>query len=166
MTTLDQTSMDRTTRSAHRTRWVATALIAVLALLVGGAVGWMANGDAATGSMVAAGETELSPRQEQMAAFMGDYEEAWKAGDAAAVTAMFVPEGTFTGLGSTYRADDGTLAGFVEFGDWGGLTEFDPDLVRGSVVLRFHSLGGDTYQNVMKFTESGELLLINHTTTQ
>jgi hypothetical protein len=166
MTTLDQTRTDSTPQRAHGRRWVVTALIAVLALLVGGAVGWMAHGDAATASMVSAGETELTPRQEQMAAFMDDYREAWRAGDGAAVTAMYVPEGTFNGLGTTHRVDDGTLAGFVQLGGWDGLTELHPGLARGSVVLNFHSLDADTYQNVLTFTESGELLLVDHTITQ
>ena len=113
------------------------------------------------------GDGDLTERQLDMVDFMDDYSAAWQRGDGEAVAAMYIDNGTFVTLGTEYRVDDGSLAAFVESGDWGDLEVLEPMLVRSNDVLNFHTfgVGGFNYMSSLTFTGSGDLLLINHTIT-
>lgn len=172
MTTLERphdevldTSRAGSDRSGGRSKMgLLVAFVAIIALVVGGAVGWFVRGGG-DDAMVLAGDGDLTERQLDMVDFMNDYEAAWQRSDGEAVAAMYTDTGTFVSLGVEYRVDDGSLAEFVESGEWAALDVLEPRLVRDLEVLSFHTFPLGTYMNSMTFTGSGELLLMNHTIT-
>lgn len=173
MTTLERSRDDVMTTSSptpsHPRRSARTGLlvtlVAVVALVLGGAVGWFVRGDD-TSDVVLAGDGELTERQLEMVDFMNDYEAAWQRGDGDAVAAMYTPNGTFVSLGWTYRVDDGSLEAYVEGGGFGGLDVFEPALVHGNELLNFHSFpGAGVFVSSVQFNNSGDLLIVNHTIT-
>lgn len=154
---------DDVTRRASRTWWIA-AVVALLALAVGGVVGWTLRGDDTTPTGVLAGEGELTARQEQMLDLFDEYEQAWNDADGAAIVDMYTETGTFDSLGTVYRAGDGTLEAFVDRG-W-DVDVLRPVLVNGNEVLSFHTIDGSTtFMDTMTFTSIGEVLIIEHVIT-
>lgn len=141
------------------------ALVAVLALVVGGIVGFVVRGDAETPDFLVAGGGEPTARQEQMFEFADESFEVWRNGDGDAAAAMFVDSGVFTALGIDYRADDGSLARYADSTTWQSLELLYPVVANGDELIGFHRYGGSTYRNTMTFTPSGELLLVNITIT-
>ena len=135
----------------------------VLALVVGGLAGYLIRGEDTDdlGSVVPAGNAELTDRQEEMGELVAAYEQAWLEGDGEAAEAMFAPGGTLTALGSTYHADDGEIADFVGGRRWSDLDVYEPMLVRGDEGLVFHSYDR-LRTNVYTFTPMGELLIVSH----
>ena len=173
MTTLERphdevldTSSAVSDRPDRRSRMgLVVTFVAVIALVVGGAIGWFVRGGG-DDAIVLSGDGDLTERQLDMVDFMDDYSAAWQRGDGEAVAAMYIDNGTFVTLGTEYRVDDGSLAAFVESGDWGSLDVLEPMLVHSNDVLNFHTfVGGFNYMSSFTFTGSGELLLINHTIT-
>lgn len=160
MKTLERPSERVHTRDGGggRRNWRVVSLAAALALVVGGVVGWMIRSDD-SGDVLLAGDGTLTDRQEQIADFMDDYEQAWIDGDIEALTSMYAPAGRFIAFDTIYRADD-DLAEFVEDG-W-AIDVHRPVLVRGNEVLSFHDWGDSFYVNEMTFTATGDLLLIEH----
>jgi hypothetical protein len=147
-------------RSSTRTGMIL-ALVVVLALALGGAIGWMIRGDG-DGDIVLAGEGELTARQGQMLDAVRDLEQLWQDGDTDGILEMFTPNGTFEAFDTVYRVDDGTLAGFVDGGDWSSLDVFEPILVHGNEVLTFHRFGGQIYTESLTFTAGDDLLIVSH----
>lgn len=140
-----------------------TAILAVLALALGGIVGWIVRGDGAgEPDILLAGDGDISARQEQMLDVVRDRAQAWKDGDVDAVLAGFTPTGTFEAFGNVYRVDDGSLAAYVETGTWTSLEVQEPVLVRGNELFTFHRYGGGNYSELFTFTETGELLITSH----
>lgn len=137
------------------------AIVAALALALGGLAGWMIRGGDDPG-VVLAGEGELTARQEQMFDMVRESELAWQRGDADAVTALFTPTGVFEALGTTYRVDDGSLATFVDNGEWASLDVFEPMLVNGNELFSFHRYRGQVYSDTVTFTTTGDLLIVSH----
>lgn len=171
MTTLERPQDDVVSSSPtvaapeHLSRmWMLVALVAILALLLGGAVGWFLNGDDDPRA-VYAGDGDLTERQLDMIEFMDDYVDAWQRSDADALVAMYAPSGRFVSLGTTYLVSDGSLAALIRANDWSSLTPYEPNVVRGNEMLGFHSFPGGVFMNSMTFTGDGELLLLNHTVT-
>lgn len=166
MTTLERphetihTSTATTSRSQRS--WMIVAVIAVLALVLGGVLGYVVRGGDTNADIVIAGGDQMTDRQEQMIEFLDAYEAAWQANDAAQVTASFVPTGTFGALDSELRVDDGSLADYVENTSFSSLDVLRPALVRDNEMVTFHQFGGRTYVEVLTFTPSGDLLLVSH----
>lgn len=142
-------------------RWIAMAVVAALALAIGGVAGWMIRGDD-NPALVLAGDGSLTARQEQMLDVVREGELAWRAGDADAVLALCTPDATVEVLGTVYRADDGTLAALIENGDWASLDVLEPVLVNGNEMFTFHRWGGVDRSETFVFTSSGELLITSH----
>lgn len=157
-----QTPMPRepATRSSH---YLVIAIVAVLALALGGVAGWMLNGgEDTTAGIVLAGDGELSARQEQMLELVRDNEQAWQSNDFDAILALYAPDGTFEAFDTVYRVDDGSFESFLESGQWSSLEVYEPMLVRGNEVLTFHRFGGQPYSESISFTPTGELLITSH----
>lgn len=150
------------TTQKHRFPVVATVLALVVALLVGGASGWVIWGNDESPDVVVSGQTEPTDRQAEMADFVRDYANAWQEGDVDALVAMYTPDGTLTWLGTTYRIDDGSLVDLLWQGGYPSLDVQEPMLVDGNDAVQFHTLSGDTRVDILHFTGSGELLLISH----
>jgi len=150
-----------TGRHRRSARWIALAFVAVLALVVGGAIGWAIRGDDTPG-IVLAGGGDLSARQAQMYDFLTGYEQDWKAGDVDAVLARFTPNGTFEAFGQVYRVDDGSFATYFEGGNWSSLDVLEPGLVRGNELFTFHGFRGADYSETITFTGTGDLLITSH----
>lgn len=168
MTTLQDRQEELRTTSPPATnhstrRGLVLVLVAVLALVLGGVGGWMIRGDdASTSDVVLAGGGDLTARQEQMLDLVRDAEEAWQAGDVDAVLAMFAPNGRFEAFDAVYRVSDGSLASYIERGEWGSLGVYEPVLVRDDTMLTFHEFGGRLYSEEFTFTPDGELLIVSH----
>lgn len=144
-------------------RYLVMAVVAVLALLVGGVAGWMLNDDGTTTpGIVLAGEGELSARQEQMLDVVRDAEVAWQRNDVDAILALYAPSATFEAFDTVYRVADGSFESYIESGSWGSLEVDEPMLVRGDDVLTFHRFGGRLYSEAFSFTPTGELLITSH----
>jgi hypothetical protein len=156
-----------TTTPARRIPVVGSVLALLVALLVGGMTGWFVRGGVDDSrDLVVAGQTQLTDRQADIADFMREYEAAWQQGDGDAVVSMFTPGGTATFLGTTYRVDDGSLAEYVDSGNWASLDVLEPILVGGgNQAVSFHTFNGATYVNIVQFTGQGELLLVGHQIT-
>ena len=159
-------ALGATTHRSSRSR-ILVALAVVLALMAGGLVGWTVRGSESgeAASIVLAGEGELTARQEEMVGFLRDYIQAWRDGDAQALEAMYVPNGTFTPLGTEVRTDDGSFADYVGRRSWSSKELLEPILVHGNEVVSFHTTDGDVYMNTARFTTDGELLLVSHEAT-
>ena len=172
MTTLERHPDDVMTTSApvsapdHRPArtWLIVALVAIVALVVGGAIGWFV-GSEDDPQIVLSGSGELTERQLEMVDFMDDYVDAWQRGDGEAVAAMYTSTGRFVSMGTIYRVEDGSLAELIDGDDWGSLTPYQPNLVKGNELIGFHSFPGSIYVNHMVFTNDGELRLLTHTVT-
>lgn len=147
---------------ATNRRWWLLGAVAAVALALGAVGGWIAASDAEPTAMVAGGG-ELTERQDQMAAVLDDFTQAWHAGDGAEVTGFFAPSGTATYLGTEYLVSDGSLAQFVESASWESLDILEPSLIDGNKVAFFHRYRGLPYMDVIEFTASGELLIASHT---
>ncbi len=143
-------------------RVVTIAIVGLIALLLGGLVGWVIRGEDSgdVPSIVVAGGEEPTSRQEQMVEFHRDYIEAWRRGDVEAIRALYVPEGTLTFNGVTYGVASEEFADFVGLGTVSELLE--PHLAHGSTMFNFVEVVGTASENTLRFTPSGELLLIEH----
>ncbi len=155
------------TPRARRVPILGAVLALLVALLVGGASGWLVRGSIDDSrDLVVAGQTQLTDRQADIADFMREYEAAWQEGDGDAVVSMFASYGTATLLGTTYRVDDGSLAEYVDSGNWASLDVLEPILVGGgNRAVSFHTFNGATYVDIVQFTGDGELLLVSHEVT-
>jgi hypothetical protein len=157
-----RSSPPSTTR-ARRVPLVGTVLALLVALLIGGTSGWFVRGSVDDSQdVVAAGQSQPSERQAEIAEFVNQYEQAWQEGDADGVVSMYTPNGTATFLGTTYRVDDGSLAEFIGTG-YASLDVLAPIIVSsdGRAVM-FHTVTQGTYVDIMRFTREGELLLVSH----
>ena len=141
---------------------VVVAIIGLIALVLGGFAGWMIRGDDGGGvsDIVVAGGEEPTSRQAQMVDFHRDYIEAWKAGDVEAIRSMYVPEGTLTINDVTYDISSPEFVDFVGLGTISKL--LPPHLVSGNTVFNFVEVVGYSTENTLRFTRTGELLLIDH----
>jgi hypothetical protein len=144
-------------------RGILVVLGLVLALVVGGLVGYLIRGDGTDdiGSVVPSGDTELTARHEQMGELVAAYEQAWQEGDGEAAEAMFATGGTLRALGVTYDADDGEIADFIGGVEWSALDVHEPMLVREDMGLSFHDYDR-VRTNAFTFTAEGDLLIVRH----
>jgi hypothetical protein len=144
-------------------RWVlAIVLAAGLALAVGLVVGrWTAPADEPTAVVV--GGAALTDRQTQMSDALDDTVAGWRAGDGAAVAALFTPSGVLQLGTARYRVDDGSLATYVEGHDWSSLTAERPVLIDGNTLVFVYRILGERYLGTMEFTPTGEVLIVRQT---
>ena len=164
MKTMERNTTNEVTEKApvraatRRTWWLVAAAVVALAagLVIGRAT---APSDA---SAYLAGGGALSDRQEQMLDVLDEVELAWRAGDAEAVSAAFVPTGSATDGNASYRIDDGTLATYVTGGDWSSLTVLEPVLVDGNNVTFYYTVNGTSYLGSVVFTGTGDVLAVHH----
>lgn len=144
-------------RDTPRLTWWVVAVVAILTLGVGLVVGRLTAPSEDEPAYLAGGG-QLGDRQEQMLDVLDEAVLGWRSGDAAAVLATFTPTGTVTWGGTEYRVDDGTLATFVNGGDWSSLTVREPVLVDGNRLV-FAYMHGDThYLGSVEYTGTGEVL--------
>ena len=166
MTTIERTRED--TRavpappSSRGMRMALLAVVAVLALVLGGVAGWMLRGADDPGDVVLAGDGELTARQEQMIDVIREAEAAWQSNDVDAILGVYAPDATYEAFDTVYRMDDGSFAAYIEGGSWSSLEVYAPVLVRGNTALTFHRFGGQSYSESMTFTSAGDLLVTSH----
>ena len=117
-------------------------------------------GDASEITEVVTGQ--LVERQQEMLQIVEALDASLQAGsaDAALVDRLFVPQGIYRIGGAEYRADDGTLAEFFELGSDRSAAPFPPALVADDLVVRLGDYGGGKYSQTVRFTSSGEVLII------
>lgn len=149
-------------REGKSTRSAMAAIVGVIALLLGGVVGWAIRGNDGGGDPAAAvvGSESLTARQEQMVELHRDYLEAWRAGDVEAIRAMYTPDGTFTFNDVTYEVRSPEFADHVGLGVVGEL--LPPHLIKGNTMLNFVEVVGYSSENILTFTSAGEPRLIGH----
>jgi hypothetical protein len=143
-------------RHDARRAWWLVAIVAVLALGIGLAVGWLVAPSGDEPAYLADGG-KLSARQEQMVDLTNEAVKGWRSGDADAVLATFTPSAILTWGAQQFRADDGTFASFVSRG-WASLEVLEPMLVDGNRVTFFYTHGSGRYLGAMEFTTTGEVL--------
>jgi hypothetical protein len=155
---------------------VLVAVVAVVALVVGGIAGWLLRGDddtsvpafvAGLGDTVVIGGEEtnrdaLTDRQLAMVEVARGYVNAWIENDGDAVTSFMTSDGyvELPDFGQTFRVDDGTLQEWVE-----GPTSVipnelnDPLVVSGSqvVLVGYAERVSSDWMITLKFTESGDV---------
>lgn len=158
-TTTNEVTEKAPVRAATRRTWWLLAAVAVLALAAGLVIG-RATAPSDEPAYLAGGGA-LSDRQEQMLDVLDEVELAWRAGDAEAVAAAFVPTGSATFGDVTYRIDDGTLATYVTGGDWSSLTVLEPVLVDGNTVTFHYTVNGTHYLGSVEFTGTGDVLAVH-----
>jgi hypothetical protein len=155
------------------------AVVAVVALVVGGTAGWLLRGDDGASSpafvaglgdaVVVGGEVAdrdaLTDRQLEMVEVGRDYVNAWIEEDGEAVASFMTPDGYVTLLNQTFRVDDGTLQEWVE----GPLADIpnelnDPMVVSGNQVVFVgyseRALGSD-WMITLEFTDSGDVKIMS-----
>gem|GEM_PF-6501399 len=151
----------------RRPWWVLVAVAAV-SVALGAVGGWWAAGEAGDDEspVVVAGGAPTTQRQEQMADLLDDYMAAWRSGDGEAVAAFYAPGGEFVVASlvgtEVMRADDGSLAAYVEQGSWASKVHLTPVLVHGDSLTCFYSYAGTRVATV-DFTSSGEVLIVRNT---
>ena len=151
--------------AVHRRRWVWPT-IAILALLLGGVVGW-AIGASADGeqqpSLVVIGGTELTERQQAMVDASERLLIAYQTNDVDAILAAFTPQGEKYVVGDgPYRVDDGSLRAFVEGRDFSGMEMVEPMTIHENDVSMVVRIGDTEWLNVLVYTQSGEVLITDH----
>lgn len=166
MQTMDRPVAGAAPTVPTRRPWWMLAIAVGLALVLGALGGWLAaraTEDDPTAIVVGGGS--LTDRQQQMVDRLDGYLAAWQSDDAAAVTAFFAPGGWFVRGGQTYRADDGTLEGFVNGASWSTLQDLDPVLVDGNQASFLTTFSGMRWFNVVEFTATGDVLIVRHVST-
>ncbi len=151
-----------------RNRLVLPAFGMIVALLFGVLAGYALFGsdDSSSTDPVVAGGGDLTPRQEQMVELIRDNADAWRAGDGDAVVAHYAEAGRAELLGTTIRADDGSLARYVENVSLSGLDVLEPMLVSEDTIVFFHTgVGRGVLTDIMEFTRTGEVLITSHEIT-
>lgn len=152
------------TPTQARVGWGMTGLVAVLALVLGALGSWAVFGLDDDPTAIAAGGGELTERQEEMVAVLDDYTNAWDTSDGAAALETMTPTAFVTFDNTSWRVEDGTLVRNIESGLYGpSLDHLDPILVEGNAIVAFHRYGGLEVANVFEFTNSGEVLITQHT---
>ena len=142
---------------------LAFVLVAVVALLLGVLGGWLLRGSDSDPDAVVAGGGDLSERQEEMLDMFADYTEAVLANDGAAVVDMFVPYGTWSGdVGEPLYVEDGSLEEFVNSFSFTAPLFLAPILVDGERLLYVHDYTGASYYDVVTFTATGDLAIVDH----
>ena len=167
MSTIDrplETSVAVPTAAPPRRRYGLLLVVALFALVLGTAVGWVARGSDGDPEAMVAGGGSLTDRQEQMVAVASDLTAAWQAGDGAAVVALMTPTGTFQlfGTDTVYRADDGTLAAYVESDQVSSLEMLTPYLVYGDTVMAVFTVATSPALSALTFTSDGDVLVATH----
>lgn len=169
MSQLIERSEDTTTRPATTRRTRAWPLIALAALLLGALGGWWVSRDdgSPAPAAIAAGNVELTARQQDMVSTARDYMAAWQANDAEAVMGFYTAYASFVPIpaGAKYLVGDGSLQAYVESANWSNLEVIDPILVNDYELTVVTRLSGSQYTNLLRFTSSGELQLMLHMTT-
>lgn len=144
---------------------VLVALIALVALVWAAFIGWTLGNSESESDVYVIGGGELTERQEEMVRVADEFDTALRDGDGAALLALYVPQGVLTVPHEPdYRADDGTLAEFMENRTRESLVSFPPTLVMGDSVLRYGSYAGE-HATLIRFTSSGDVLIIRATLT-
>ncbi|MGI9645527.1 MAG: hypothetical protein ACR2O6_09490 [Ilumatobacteraceae bacterium] len=146
-------------------RTFVVVLVAVVALVLGGLAGWLLRGDdGGVDDVVVVNGAELTDRQQQMLDIGDEYYTALREGDGDALASLFVPQGYSTIQGTQFRVDDGSLARVVNGGGNIGLQVYEPVLVFDDTLVYTMNNAGNTIE-VMKFTPSGDVLIIRSSVT-
>jgi hypothetical protein len=144
---------------------VLVVLITVVAVVLAAFIGWTIGGSESEPDVYVIGGGELTERQEEMVRVADEFDAALRDGDGEALLALFVPQGVLSVPGEpAYRADNGTLAEFMENRTRESLVSFPPTLVMGDSVLRYGSYDGE-HATLTRFTPSGDVLIIRATLT-
>lgn len=163
MKTIERPDAAKVSTVANRPWWTL-GLVALVALVIGLAGGWLARGSDGDPDAVTVGGVELTDRQADMVDIVsGDYIDAWHAGDGEAVAAFFTDNGQAEFLGTTIPVAGGGVADYVDRGSWASLTPHQPVLVFENTVVSYHDYMNSTYVNSIDFTASGELKIVSHT---
>lgn len=148
-----------------RRRRVVVGLVAVAALLAAALVGRALGNSERDPDVYVIGGGALTERQAEMVRVADEFDTALRDGDGPALLGLFVAQGVLTVPHEpAFRADDGSLAEFMENRTRDSLVSFPPTLVMGDSVLRYGSYAGD-HATVMRFTTSGDVLIIRATLT-
>jgi hypothetical protein len=156
-----ETLTPRPAVAASKRPWFVVAL-AVLALVVGGAIGWFVRGGEDDPDAMLVGGGSLSDRQQQMVDLVETYDDGWVAGDPDEVLSYFTADGVFVASGQEYRVDDGTFADVIDFVGFSSLERLRPILVQDDQVFFVSELQGVPTLNALTFTTEGELLIARH----
>jgi hypothetical protein len=171
-------SEQETPKRSSRTG-LLVAVVAVVALVVGGTAGWLLRGDDGPSSpafvaglgdaVVVGGEVAdrdaLTDRQLEMVEVGRDYVSAWIEKDGEAVASFMAPDGYVTLLNETFRVDDGTLQEWVEGPVSAIPNELnDPMVVSGNQVVFVgyaeRALSSD-WMITLEFTDSGDVKVMS-----
>lgn len=149
----------------QRSSTTLMAMLAAFALVAGLVGGYFLRGTDSVDDVVLVGGGQMTDRQEEIVALFEDYTDAWLQGDGEAVAAMFVDNGTATILGTTYRIDDGTLAGYVDRDPVPDLDIMEPSIMHDNTLVDFHEVPMGEYINIMRFTATGDVQIVSHVIT-
>jgi hypothetical protein len=163
--TIERPQVDRPVAPDTKRRPMIMLIGVLIALALGVLAGFVLWGtdDTTSTAAVAAGGTELTPRQEQMVDLVDDYGVAWRNGDSEAAAAMFTENGALTVFGTEYPVEGDALAGYISAFPQPTLDLLEPVLVSDDGMIMFHTIAGmGTFSDVFRFTADGELLIISH----
>jgi hypothetical protein len=166
MTALIERPTDGSTPTVASRRRRVWPLAALLAMLLGAAVGWVigsSSDEPSPPSLVVVGGTELTDRQQAMVDATHAYLAAHQTNDVDAILAAFAPQGQKYVVGDrAYRVDDGSLRAFLEARDFSAMELVEPITVHENDVAMVVSIGSTEWLNVLVFTTSGDLLITDH----
>ena len=148
-----------------RRRRVPVVLIALVALVLSALIGWTLGRPDSEREVYVIGGGSLTERQEEMIRVADEFDAALRDGDGEALLALYVPQGLLTVPGEPdLRADDGTLAQFMQNRTRPSLVSFPPTLVMDDSVLRYGSYDGE-HATLIRFASNGDVLIIRATVT-
>ena len=165
--THDPVTADSQVGDSRARPWWVVALVAVAALVVGVAMGYVLGNDGGdTADPVTPGAVAVTERQDEMLALVDGFTDAWNALDVDASTEYMTPQATFhlplTGL--EYSVRDGSyqemMAGLTEIG---ALIVDAPVYVAGDALIQVFQVPDQTLRivRVFDFEERQDELLIS-----
>ncbi|MDY7103812.1 MAG: hypothetical protein S0880_21725 [Actinomycetota bacterium] len=155
--------------ATRRRHGLVLGLVAVLALVLGVAGGWLLLGSSDDDpSAIRMGSGDLTARQEQLVDVAEAYNAAWHTGDPADVLAL-APNGRFEihqgGSAGTvvFTAADGTLANYVESGGtWDEMSAPGQMIVADDLVVSPFVFDGVERVSVFHFTSGDDPVILLH----
>lgn len=177
MTDLQPSDVGAPASTAPRSprRWLLP-LVAVTALALGGATGWMLADDdlddparaGDAGAAVTVGGAPLTDRQQEMVRVATDYGAAWRSTQVDAVVDLFAPNGQIESIlyDDVFGIGDGALADRVRAAmnafDLTALEPVAPALVDENRLYWVSTSNGNTFSTLLVFTETGPVEIVRH----